>query len=79
MPGNSFGHLFKISTFGESHGGAVGVVVDGVMPKVPLTEEDIQIQLDRRNHQLQLHVQNQIKSISSLEFLRDRRPALHCF
>jgi chorismate synthase len=48
MPGNSFGHLFKISTFGESHGGAVGVVVDGVMPKVPLTEEDIQIQLDRR-------------------------------
>ncbi|MBN1601507.1 MAG: chorismate synthase [Chitinispirillaceae bacterium] len=48
MPGNSFGHLFKISTFGESHGGAVGVVVDGVMPKVLLTEEDIQKQLDRR-------------------------------
>ncbi len=48
MPGNTFGHLFKISTFGESHGGAVGVVVDGVMPKIPLSEKDIQKQLDRR-------------------------------
>jgi chorismate synthase len=48
MPGNSFGHLFKISTFGESHGGAVGVVVDGVMPGLPLCEEEIQIQMDRR-------------------------------
>ena len=48
MPGNSFGHLFKITTFGESHGGAVGVVVDGVMPGVALSEEDVQVQLDRR-------------------------------
>lgn len=48
MPGNIFGKLFRISTFGESHGGAVGVVVDGVMPGVELTETDIQVQLDRR-------------------------------
>jgi chorismate synthase len=48
MPGNSFGHLFRVTTFGESHGGAVGVVVDGVTPNVDLCEADIQAQLDRR-------------------------------
>lgn len=48
MPGNSFGHLFRISTFGESHGGAVGVVVDGCPPGLALSEEDIQPELDRR-------------------------------
>ncbi len=48
MPGSSFGHLFRITTFGESHGGAVGVVVDGVTPKLELCEADIQAQLDRR-------------------------------
>lgn len=48
MAGSSFGHLFRITTFGESHGGAVGVVVDGVTPQLPLSCEDIQAQLDRR-------------------------------
>jgi chorismate synthase len=48
MAGNSFGHLYRIATFGESHGGAVGVVVDGVPPGLELSEEEIQIQLDRR-------------------------------
>jgi chorismate synthase len=48
MPGSSFGHLFKISTFGESHGGAVGVVLDGAPPNLPLVEADIQKELDRR-------------------------------
>lgn len=43
-----FGHAFRISTFGESHGGAVGVVVDGCPPRVALTEADIQADLDRR-------------------------------
>ncbi|MGJ8697479.1 MAG: chorismate synthase [Verrucomicrobiaceae bacterium] len=42
------GHLFRISTFGESHGGGVGVVIDGCPPLIPLTEEDIQFDLDRR-------------------------------
>jgi chorismate synthase len=45
---NSFGHLFRITTFGESHGGAVGVVVDGCPPQLDLTEADIQPDLDRR-------------------------------
>lgn len=47
MP-NSFGKLFTISTWGESHGGAVGVVIDGCPPNLPLSEEDIQLELDRR-------------------------------
>ncbi len=48
MPGNSFGHSFRITTFGESHGTAVGVVIDGCPPGIPLAEEDIQRELDRR-------------------------------
>jgi chorismate synthase len=48
MSGNSFGQLFRISTFGESHGGAVGVVVDGCPPGLALSEPDIQVELDRR-------------------------------
>lgn len=48
MGGSSFGHLFKITTFGESHGGAVGVVIDGATPGLELREEDIQKELDRR-------------------------------
>ena len=46
--GNSFGTLFKISTWGESHGGGIGVVVDGCPPRLPLSVEDIQPDLDRR-------------------------------
>ncbi len=45
---SSFGHLFRLSTFGESHGGGVGVVVDGCPPRLPLTLEEIQRDLDRR-------------------------------
>lgn len=48
MAGNSFGTLFRIATFGESHGGAVGVVVDGCPPNIELSETDIQPELDRR-------------------------------
>jgi len=46
--GNSFGKLFRISTFGESHGTGVGVIVDGCPPRLPLTQEDVQKELDRR-------------------------------
>ncbi len=46
--GNTFGELFRISTWGESHGGGVGVVVDGCPPRIPLSEADIQPELDRR-------------------------------
>ncbi len=43
--GNSFGKLFRVTTWGESHGGGVGVVIDGCPPRVPLTEKDIQPEL----------------------------------
>lgn len=46
--GNSFGHLFRITTFGESHGGGVGVVIDGCPPRLEITQEEIQFELDRR-------------------------------
>ncbi len=46
--GNSFGTLFKISSWGESHGGGIGVVIDGCPPRLPLTINDIQPDLDRR-------------------------------
>jgi chorismate synthase len=46
--GNTFGHLFRITTFGESHGGGVGVVIDGCPPLLEITEAEIQFELDRR-------------------------------
>ena len=48
MAGNSFGELFRITTFGESHGGCVGAVIDGCPPGLELKAEDIQSELDRR-------------------------------
>lgn len=48
MAGNSFGQLFRVTTFGESHGGAVGCVVDGCPPGLEISEGDIQKELDRR-------------------------------
>ena len=48
MAGNSIGQFFRVTTFGESHGIALGCIVDGVPPGVPLTEADLQHDLDRR-------------------------------
>src|SRR3954449_2139964 len=48
MSHNTFGHLFRVTTWGESHGPAIGGVVDGCPPRLPLTEADIQPWLDRR-------------------------------
>src|SRR6187551_2455347 len=48
MSFNTFGHMFRVTTFGESHGVAIGCVVDGCPPQIPLTAEDIQRDLDRR-------------------------------
>src|SRR5512147_1597087 len=48
MAGNSFGTLFRVTTWGESHGPAIGCVVDGTPPRLPLAEADIQPWLDRR-------------------------------
>lgn len=46
--GNTFGRVFRISTWGESHGGGVGVTLDGCPPRIPLTREEVQYDLDRR-------------------------------
>ena len=48
MSGNTYGKLFTVTTFGESHGLALGAIVDGCPPGLELTEEDLQIDLDRR-------------------------------
>jgi chorismate synthase len=49
MGGNSFGTLFRITTWGESHGKALGVVIDGCPPRIELSEEDIQKEMDKRH------------------------------
>jgi chorismate synthase len=46
--GNTFGHLFRVTTFGESHGPGLGVIVDGCPPRIPLAPADVQRELDRR-------------------------------
>lgn len=68
MPGNSLGHLFRVTTFGESHGPAVGVVVDGVTPNVELDVGCIQRDLDRRRPG-QSRVTTQRKEPDTVEIL----------
>ena len=46
--GSSFGKIFRLTTWGESHGPALGVVIEGTPAGIPLTEEEVQFQLDRR-------------------------------
>ena len=53
MSGNSFGSFFRVSTFGESHGPALGCVIDGCPPGLPLSEADLQLDLDRRKSLLE--------------------------
>ncbi len=56
MSGSSLGRLFVVSNFGESHGPAIGCVVDGCPPGLPLTEADLQADLDRRKPGTSRHV-----------------------
>jgi len=56
MSGNTFGHLFAVTSFGESHGPAIGCVVDGCPPGMALSESDIQPELDRRRPGTSRHV-----------------------
>lgn len=56
MSGNTFGKLFSVTSFGESHGPAIGCVVDGCPPGLAITAEDIQLELDRRKPGTSRHV-----------------------
>ncbi len=66
--GNTFGHLFRITTFGESHGPAVGVIVDGCPPRLPISREEIQADLDRRRPG-QSRITTQRKETDEVEIL----------
>jgi len=71
MSGNSFGKLFTVTSFGESHGLALGAIVDGCPPGIPLTEEDLQADLDRRKpgtsrHTTQRREPDQVKILSGV-------------
>jgi len=68
MPGSSFGSAFRVTTFGESHGAAVGVVIDGCPPRLPLTVEEIQRELDRRRPG-QSAITTQRKELDQVEIL----------
>src|ERR1700759_2948718 len=65
--GNSFGQLFRITTFGESHGGGVGVVIDGCPPNIAIEQADIQGELDRRRPgQSKITTQRQEKDVCEI-------------
>jgi chorismate synthase len=68
MSGNSFGESFKITTFGESHGPAMGVVIDGVQPGISVSVADIQRELDRRKPGTS-HLVSQRKEQDAVEIL----------
>ena len=68
MSGSTFGHLFCVTTFGESHGPAIGCVVDGCPPGMPLSETDLQPDLDRRKPGTSRHV-TQRKEEDKVEIL----------
>ena len=71
MSGNTFGKLFTLTTFGESHGPALGAIVDGCPPGLPLSEEDLQHDLDRRRpgtsrHTTQRREPDRVKILSGV-------------
>jgi chorismate synthase len=71
MSHNGFGHLFRVTTWGESHGPAIGCVVDGVPPQLPLCEADIQVFLDKRRpgqsrHTTQRREPDEVKILSGV-------------
>ena len=73
MSFNTFGKLFRFTTWGESHGPAIGCIVDGCPPNINLKEQDIQIELDKENQDnlnLQLREKRMIKFKYCQEYLR---------
>jgi len=67
--GNTFGHLFRVTTFGESHGGGVGVVIDGCPPRLEISAEEIQLELDRRRPSGQSKITTPRKEADTCEIL----------
>ena len=65
MSYNSFGHLFRVTTFGESHGPAIGCVVDGCPPGMALSEADIQPELDKRKPGKETAAKSKLKRFSA--------------
>jgi chorismate synthase len=71
MASNAFGELFRVTTWGESHGPAIGCVIDGAPPRIPLSESDIQHDLDRRRpgqsrHTTQRREPDQVRILSGV-------------
>jgi chorismate synthase len=71
MPGNSFGAVFRFTTWGESHGPAIGCVIDGVPPRIALAEPEIQVYLDKRRpgtsrHTTQRREKDQVRILSGV-------------
>ena len=71
MSGNTFGKLFTVTTYGESHGPAIGGIVDGCPPGLDLTKADIQVDLDRRRpgtsrHTTQRQEADKVKILSGV-------------
>ena len=64
MAGNTFGQVFKVTTWGESHGPAVGAVIDGCPPRLPLNAAQVQAELARRRPGVQAHATTRIWSRS---------------
>ena len=71
MSGNTLGKLFCVTTFGESHGPAIGCVIDGCPPGLTLSEADIQPELDRRKPGTSRHVTQRKESDIGFFALRD--------
>ena len=67
MAGNTFGQLFTVTTFGESHGPALGCIIDGCPPGLSISEADIQTDLDRRRPGTSRHV-TQRREADEVEF-----------
>lgn len=83
MSGNSFGKLFTVTTFGESHGTALGCIVDGCPPGLELSEADLQGDLDRRRpgksrHETQRREPDQVRILSGIFEEKPRAHPLVC-
>ena len=81
MAGNTIGQLFRVTTFGESHGIALGCIVDGVPPNLELSEADIQPDLDRRKPGTSRYTTHVVKTMKYRFYLgylkvKQRVPAL---